>query len=160
MSVIYGTGRCFNDAIEIITELVKLNQKLAHTDQLILVHGLGINSAGEVFSHAWVEYEGLAIWRGVLDGEISEFGTPIEEHLQKWQISQTTRYNVRQLVTENLRSGHFGPWEEIYDKYTRQGKREHEHSVNGRKGESREVEPGATQSSGQNSGETSMGEKV
>jgi hypothetical protein len=123
VSTILPTHTCFDDALDIIEANVRESPSLAHTDELILAHGILLHpDTGEPFAHAWVECSGWVGQAGFLNGEKGVYGLPWENFAERMRPQDVTRYTVRQALEENNRSGHYGPWLEKYDALCRNPK--------------------------------------
>lgn len=113
------THSCFDDAIAYLEGCVRADPTLAHGDRLVLVHGIGRYpegqpNAGERFAHAWVEEAGLCWDAGLIDGQRVVWSATIAEYYTNLRMETTTRYTCREVWHHNRRSGHFGPWEPVY----------------------------------------------
>jgi hypothetical protein len=114
VSSILPTHTCFDDAIEIMEAIVKVDPSICFGNDLLLVHAVGLKADGKRFSHAWLEMDGMAIFRGIVDGKRMELSAPRRQYYHSLKLQQLTRYNCRQVRDENIKSGHFGPWIEPY----------------------------------------------
>lgn len=114
-NTIYPTHSCFDDAMEFM-EFVAKEYKNEDLSFLKLVHGTVKGDDGLPHAHAWVEDSGteVAIYAGVLKCEKVYFYTPIEEFYSGWRVQETTKYTIKETVENNLRTIHFGPWEQKY----------------------------------------------
>jgi hypothetical protein len=109
---ILPTFTCFDDATEYIARRVTAKPALVYS--LVLVHGLAAGDAGEVYAHAWVE-EGGACWdAGLVDGQKIFYAVARDEYYAARRISATTKYSCLELLVNNRRFGHCGPWEARY----------------------------------------------
>lgn len=132
-TTIYPTGKCFDDALDYISERVKANPSELNRTRLLLVHAIcvipeGSPNAGERFAHAWVE-EVLSetertAWQGGLleDGLKVYFGAPVEQVYEFLKPSTVRVYTIAQAVQENIRTEHYGPWEPVFQALTKDGK--------------------------------------
>lgn len=128
---IYPTGTCFDDAMDFLELRLRVDPGLANGAGLLLVHGIatftnGMNEddrVGEPFAHAWVE-EGPSVWQaGILDGQRVVYAVDRNEFYAEMKIVDATRYTIREVWEQNVRSEHYGPWEPRYEALTRDGKR-------------------------------------
>lgn len=116
---ILPTHHCFDDALELVALRVKESPALAYGHALTLVHGIAHGHVdgprpGEPYAHAWVE-EGARCWdAGLVDGQRIYYAVSRDDFYQARGVTDTTRYTPRQAALENLRSGHFGPWQPAY----------------------------------------------
>lgn len=77
-------------------------------------------AAGERSVHAWVE-EGDLCWdAGILDGQHIRFSVEHAEYYAHYRVQETTRYTMADVLRENRRSGHYGPWRPEYQQLVRQ----------------------------------------
>lgn len=111
---IYPTHSCFDDAMEYIESRVTEDPTLVHDERLVMTHALIeiLNGPhqGQIGAHAWAEENGEYIQMGIYQGErVWVFRTP-EEVAQTLRIVDATRYTLKEVHCENVRSGHFGPW--------------------------------------------------
>lgn len=118
-TVICPTHHCFDDALELINELVMETPARAQDPALALVHGIAIGCgngvpAGHPYAHAWVE-DGHLCWDGgLVDGQRIYYAVKRDEFYKARGIVKTTRYSVEHACRENFRSGHYGPWQREY----------------------------------------------
>ncbi len=120
MTTILPTHRCFDDMLDYLALRLRNDKRLV--PQLFLVHGILLNpDNGEPFAHAWVE-ERQVVWNsGILDGvDQTVDGSKIYFSCSRveWYVEMKpqhfTRYTAAQASSENVRSGHYGPWVEAY----------------------------------------------
>lgn len=122
MPTMTPTHRCFDDALDFISERVTLDPELAHGVRLHLVHGILLAPAntvgvapGQPFAHAWVEEDvGLldcAVWdAGLVGGVRVYYSVSRKAFFEKMRPQDMTRYTVREAYEQNVRTNHFGPW--------------------------------------------------
>jgi len=119
--VILPTHRCFDDALELLERRVQHEPLLAKSDTIVLVHGVirGAEEQGEVgrIAHAWLEERrpdgAWIVWdHGMLNGQRIVFSVEIAEFYGASRVERESvvRYTLRQVLEENKRSGHYGPW--------------------------------------------------
>ncbi len=109
---ILPTFTCFDDATEYIERRVSALPALVQS--LVLVHGLAVGDAGEVYAHAWVE-EGAACWdAGIVEGQRIWYAVRREEFYAARRVRETTRYSCLEVLLLNREHGHCGPWEARY----------------------------------------------
>ncbi|HJS76762.1 MAG TPA: hypothetical protein VJ778_05090 [Burkholderiales bacterium] len=108
------THHCFDDAIDYLVERVKRHPKLARRRTLILVHGIAHSDAGEAYAHGWVEEGGKCWDAALLDGARVWYSVTRDEYYAARQITETSRYTIREALAENLRTHSYGPWEPRY----------------------------------------------
>jgi hypothetical protein len=118
VSIIYPTHRCFDDALDFVTERMKEDPK-GLENKLLVVHGIVLMPSGpdegEPYAHAWVE-EGSLVWQGgILDGERVYWSVEWSEFRDELRVQEATRYTLRQAYMENQRTNHYGPWLAKYE---------------------------------------------
>lgn len=114
MPDIHPTGKCFDNALDLLCELVGYHGPM--TD-LYLVHAIcRMSATGELYAHAWVEDDqtGVAMFSGFLNGKLQTFATPIEDYHEHLTVVEMTRYTYREAWKQNMEHGHYGPWIEKY----------------------------------------------
>jgi hypothetical protein len=57
----------------------------------------------------------MCIFCGFYMGGKNYFAAPMENFFKGYTVKKSTRYTVEEAMRENLRTGHFGPWEKKYD---------------------------------------------
>lgn len=115
MTFIYPTHTCFDDALDLLTEAIKMNPGAAHTDELKLVHGICVAPDGKEYAHAWVESLGKTVWFiGILDGKYQQFAADLKEYYAETRVVETTKYTPLEAWAENYRHANYGPWVERY----------------------------------------------
>lgn len=114
MTIVMPTHTCFDDALEIIEALVRVDPRLARGADLVLVHAICVSPTGEEYAHAWAENNGVALFAGVIDGERTWLAADAREYAADARMKESTRYTPRQAWEENKRSGTFGPWIDRY----------------------------------------------
>ena len=116
---LYPTNTCFDDAMEYIEFRLTEDPSLVHDERLILTHVLAEvlepgPHQGEIITHAFCVENGECVDMWILNGErVAAFRTP-SEMAQSLRIIESTRYNLKQVHQENVRSGTYGPWEQKY----------------------------------------------
>lgn len=121
MSNIYPTHTCFDDALDMLTEIIKTNPEVAHSNELLLVHGICFPPDYGEFSHAWIEKSGkYVLWTGILDGKRQEFVSEIAEYYDFFHVQETTKYTPKEAWLENSKHVTFGPWVEKYKNLCRE----------------------------------------
>jgi len=109
---IYPTGTCFDDAMELVEEIIKSDKSKLST--LFLVHGICREPGGELFSHAWVEEGDSCYFDGIINGEQAHIECDRAGFHDHFDVQEFTRYTMHKAFTENIRTNNFGPWEEKY----------------------------------------------
>lgn len=108
---IYPTGKCFDDALDLISQLLQgAETPEALAERLVLVHGICLAPDGHPFAHAWVEDEDRCLFRGILAGEAHYFAAPHAAYYADARVQEVTRYTVREAWAANRRHGTYGPW--------------------------------------------------
>lgn len=123
---IYPTGKCFDDALELMMAILKENLDASNRvdrdvwENLYLVHGF-TNGMGRPSAHAWLEDDrsGLVCFVGILDGKRENFAVPRDEYYRELKITDTTRYLYDDVLRLNRKHGHYGPWETKYQGFLR-----------------------------------------
>lgn len=117
---IYPTHTCFDDALDLLTELIKANPKIVRTNEILLVHGICFAPELGEYSHAWLEMDGeYVLWVGILKGQRQEFKSSIKSYYEHFNVIETTKYTPRQAWEKNNEFVTYGPWEEKYLKLVR-----------------------------------------
>jgi hypothetical protein len=109
--VIHPTHTCFDDALDLVEDLMKSDSSFDWKNCLI-VHGIA--DCGQLYSHAWLEYGDCCIEMGILDGERVIFEQDKKKYYESRKISDVTKYTVHEALKENLKHEHYGPWEQKY----------------------------------------------
>lgn len=110
------THTCFDDALDLIVDIVKENPRLGPSDELQLVHAICKAPTGELFAHAWVEYKEMCIFAGILNGIKTYFQAAKDEYYLNFAVGEHTKYAVKDAILMNWKHGTYGPWEEKYER--------------------------------------------
>ena len=80
---------------------------------MVLVHAICEMEDGRKWTHAWVEDQakGSAIFQGFFRGERILAAVDIPEYRREMRVLESKEYTIAEVVAENLRTGHLGPWE-------------------------------------------------
>lgn len=117
---LYPTKQCFTDAMEWMEWVAKDSmEKQEGFPDMQLVHAICTgNYNGMEYAHAWVEDNCLkvVVSSGMLKGEKVYYYVDREKWYELHQVKEKTIYDFRQIALRNLATGHFGPWEEKYQK--------------------------------------------
>jgi hypothetical protein len=119
MSEIRPTHTCFDDALDLISEIVKEGREVWDSGEIVLVHAL-VAPAGEPFAHAWVENQfgrGVALWSAIIAGQRKIVASNVEEYRRKFKVVEETRYTPVEALRENERHVNYGPWVERYREF-------------------------------------------
>jgi hypothetical protein len=108
------THHCFDDALEYLNQRVLAEPTLAHGRALELVHAIAIGDDGVHYAHAWCEEDGLCWDAALYQGDRVWYSVRRAEYYKALRVHTITRYTVRQACLENLQSGHYGPWKDVY----------------------------------------------
>lgn len=112
------THKCFDDAMEMLEAMGKADPSIWFKDEILMIHGLGQEPVnGKPFVHAWLECGELAIFRVLCDGVPTEAESDKQQLREFMRITETKIYTTRQVLAENRRTGHFGPWHEPFEKF-------------------------------------------
>jgi hypothetical protein len=117
MATILPTGKCFDDAVELLEYLVDENPAVVTASRsLWLVHGIceGYDDARTRYAHAWVEMADECIEAGILHGRRLFYVVACERYYAARRVVQATAYNVKSVCRENERTNSFGPWQAEY----------------------------------------------
>jgi hypothetical protein len=114
MADLFPTHECFNDAFELINEII-LNNPLDKDDlkhELILVHAICKMPEGRFYAHAWVEdkKKNTCMFKGILEGEADYFAADIKEYYEHIMPQEIVKYSVMEAIEQNIKSGNLGPW--------------------------------------------------
>lgn len=121
------TRTCFDDALEYLSDAGKKvfmetgshEATQAALDELRLVHGICRAPDGHRYAHAWVE-KANEVWQagivsgGEHDGKRIEYWCERSSFYETVGVIETTVYTAVGACLENVRTGHFGPWEPRY----------------------------------------------
>jgi len=119
---ILPTHTCFDDSIELMIERIKAVPELARSRRLRLVHGIALmpahqDNAGQPFAHAWVEEHGYCLTLGLVDGERVMVRQRRDDFYARLRVQRFTLYTPSQAYAANHRTGHHGPWLDVYLAY-------------------------------------------
>jgi len=115
MTDILPTFRCFDDALELIELRVKEDPTITRHDwAIVLVHGICVGDDGTRYAHAWIEETGKVWDSGIIDGHRVYYAVARAEYYEAKRVAEHTKYTLRDIVRENGRSGHYGPWKPEY----------------------------------------------
>lgn len=115
---IFPTGQCFDDAMEILVELLTVTQ--VPPEQLRLVHAIALlPDEGTPFAHAWVEHGSQCLFLGLYQGTRVLCTVPRQEYYQRLRVQHRTKYTPWQAARENERTVSCGPWKAHYRSLTR-----------------------------------------
>lgn len=111
---IYPTHTCFDDAIEILCEIIKQDPGIIETTEFELVHAI-VSPAGKELAHAWIERNReICFWVGIVEGNQIVFASKRDDYRQQFNVVEEKRYTIREMWEENARHNNFGPWIEKY----------------------------------------------
>ena len=112
--ILNPTHECFTDTLEHLEHLIKESKQHAFSDKYKVCHGI-IAPDGIEFSHAWLEEDSKNVWfSAILEGEKVYASCDLDEYYLESKVKEVTKYTPRQVCQENLKSGHYGPWEKKY----------------------------------------------
>jgi hypothetical protein len=114
MQTIYPTHTCFDDAIDLMCELLKVNPKSRNV--LRVVHAICRAPDGHLYAHAWLldTESQWALFTGIQEGERRHFVAPVDEFERDHEVQESVQYTPAEVVKQNFESGHYGPWIEKY----------------------------------------------
>jgi hypothetical protein len=77
-----------------------------------------IQPGDEPSAHAWVEHEGWdqVFIVGLVEGERAAFTGPRAEYDRVHHVMKKFRYSYSEAISENRRTGTYGPWEPALEK--------------------------------------------
>ena len=112
MTDFYPTGKCFDDALDLLSEIIKKGRHLR--EKWLLVHALcRIN--GNTFAHAWCERDRKTVVTAfIIEGCHTYVEIPRRDFYRLFWPQELTRYSPWQAMQENFRTNHFGPWDARY----------------------------------------------
>lgn len=125
---ILPTHSCFDDALEYLNALI-MEGDLERAERLRVVHGICLAPegplAGSPFAHGWIEEDGVCVQAGIVEGcgHKVYFGVDRAEFYASLRVQVTTAYSAQDAMRQNVRTGHFGPWEPSYRAIITQGDR-------------------------------------
>ncbi len=126
------TNKCFDDALDFISELFKQEPdsfpQAPWPQKYMLVHGiLTSKDDGHKYSHAWVETKEHCIdgrYRVIEERVVNGKKEAKVEHVMAYfdrqgyykemGVTECTKYTARTAAFLNHSSGYFGPWEKRY----------------------------------------------
>jgi hypothetical protein len=113
-SDVYPTGKCFDDALDLMAATLKSCRDPRRRASLFLVHALCKAPDETLFAHAWLEEQGRVIFVGIQDGKRKVFIAERGEYRRSWQVQESVRYTFDQALALNHQTGNYGPWVERY----------------------------------------------
>lgn len=116
MTDILPTHQCFDDALDLLVEILKSEPDIYKRGHLItqwrLVHGRCLAPDGHSYAHAWVEntHSHTCYHVGLLNNErvILDAATP--EYHAELRVQDCIRYTYPEALRLNRQHGHYGPW--------------------------------------------------
>lgn len=115
-TTIFPTFDCFTDAMEFVSYIVREQPDLIN--DIILVHAICLPSENDrEYAHAWVEDNKtkMAIFCGIYMDEKVYLTAPLKDFLETYHVKESTRYTVHEALKQNLKTTHYGPWEDKYN---------------------------------------------
>lgn len=126
MTDILPTHTCFDDALEYLDCVLKSGDE-ARLFRVRVVHGICLAPEGPLegqpFAHAWIEEDGAVIQAGMANGTKVYYGMDRAEFYALLRVQTATRYSSLEAMEQNVRTGHFGPWESSYRDMIKPGDR-------------------------------------
>lgn len=116
---LYPTGKCFDDAVEIITAFLRTDPRHAGRKDLFIVHGI-VEGPEYSFSHAWVldEARKTVFQFHFLNGERIGVEYTLEQFNHHFKVTDEKRYTLREFDRLNRTHMTYGPWEDKYRRLT------------------------------------------
>lgn len=109
-----GKGNCFSSAVDTLILLSNNGQDKSCK----LVHGLVTSSSGDtaglVHSHAWVERFNEVVFDFSNGNEVI---MPIKDYYALGKITKIKKYNPSEAFKLLVDTGHYGPWDKMFDNY-------------------------------------------
>jgi hypothetical protein len=121
--LIHPTGHCFDDALEILVQL--LTEEHVPPAKLLLVHGICLMDDNCRFAHAWVEQDGQCLFLGRYQGDTVLCTVDRADFYRRLRVQERTKYTPQQAARENERTCSYGPWKPRYLALTRPGEEAH-----------------------------------
>jgi hypothetical protein len=115
---LHPTHSCFDDAFELIEQLIIKNQQ--HRDELknelVLVHAICKMPDGKLYAHAWVEdaKKDTCLFRGIMEGQSDYYMADRKEYYEHIMPKEITKYTVLAAIEYNKKFGTLGPWKSVY----------------------------------------------
>lgn len=109
----HPTGKCFDDSMDFIVEVVKSAKNILQLHPWRLVHGIVNPTGDDRCSHAWVEnIETEKIYNSFLDTAGNRIYMEFEPDTfgRFFKIEWQRRYTIREVWDENRRTMNYGPW--------------------------------------------------
>jgi len=107
------THTCFDDALDYLA-LIALAAPWT-LERYTLVHGVCLTPWDAPYVHGWVEHGNFECVSGWLHRDQLVYCTiRRRDFYAEYRPQVTTRYTPAQAYRENLRTGHYGPWETSY----------------------------------------------
>ena len=115
---IYPTKKCFDDSLELMTDMVQQTPNWERRDlihNLHLVHAI-VEPGGRRSSHAWVEHDDndMAYFVGIRNGKRVAMASPRGDYRRLHNVVEMVRYKLGAVYLMNRTFGTFGPWEERF----------------------------------------------
>jgi hypothetical protein len=115
---VYPTGTCFDDALDLIQEILKAEPDRFSRGEIVLVlrlvHGVCRHTDGTHYAHAWVENVAAdtCLFVGIYRNCRSVIVAARPEFYSAYRVVETQieRYTYPQVILLNHTTGHYGPW--------------------------------------------------
>lgn len=110
---LYPTSTCFDDATDLLAQIIRDELIAFDSDEVLLVHGL-LNSEGTVTAHAWIE-RGEDVYNVCLRAGrkvAAVFDRAL--YYEAFSITDCTRYTIQQAIDAEKAAGRHAPWEPRY----------------------------------------------
>lgn len=118
---ILPTGECFDDAIDIVQQMIRENPEIVHAENLFVVHAVCQSKSGVLWAHAWVEDRindvDCVLWCGIMNGEKACLCTDLRDHYEFHRPTIVIKYTPMDVWRENAKTRHFGPWDPEIQKH-------------------------------------------
>lgn len=110
------TGKCFDDSLGILVDIVSQAKDIRTLIDYRLVHGICLDSlTDKPIAHAWIERGAWAIFTGLneRDERVVMVGAATD-YRRELRVQDAMTYTVEEAWAENRRTGHYGPWIDRY----------------------------------------------
>lgn len=123
------TNTCFDDALDFLEALCQTpDMTIELLRQYVVVHGVCLHppdhpKRDEPFAHAWVEcgVRDSVLQGAIVDGEPTMYEMPFSLFWARFRPQKLTRYSVDEAIALNHQTGHYGPWNEDYTRFCKDG---------------------------------------
>lgn len=113
------TRRCFDDAAEMLCEMLTADPSAIREVKIVhaLIETNEPGREGQIIAHGWLEFEDGVFFRGIIDGETIDLRAPRRQFYKECKPKLIVRYTPREVAELNERTGHTGPWDDVFMPY-------------------------------------------